>query len=80
MKIATFNVNGVNGRLPVLEEADMLKHRIDEAAKFVSLGQRALSPQCGFLSIARVGRFPLDQVERKLALIVRVARDVWGEA
>ena len=25
-------------------------------------------------------RFPLDLVERKLAFIVRVARDVWGEA
>jgi len=55
-------VNDVDDRLPVLEEADMPKHRIDEAAKFVSLGQRALSPQCGFLRIARVGRFPLDHV------------------
>jgi hypothetical protein len=29
---------------------------------------------------ARSGRFLLDLVEHKLALIVRVARDVWGEA
>ena len=62
MKIATLNVNGINGRLPVLEEADMLNHRIDKAAKFVSLDQLALSPQCGFLRIARVGSFPLDDV------------------
>jgi hypothetical protein len=79
MKMATFNVNGVNGRLPVLEQADMLKYRTDEAAKFVSLDRRGLSPQSGFSRISRVGRFLLDHVERKLALIVRVARDIWGE-
>jgi 5-methyltetrahydropteroyltriglutamate--homocysteine methyltransferase len=70
----------VSTKVPTLEEADMLKHRIDEAVKYVPLDQLALSPQCGFSSVARVGRFPLDLVERKLALIVRVARDVWGEA
>ena len=29
---------------------------------------------------ARSGRFLLDLVEHKLALIVRVARDIWGKA
>jgi len=77
MKIATLNVNGINGRLPVLEEADMLKHRIDEAAKFVSLGQRALSPQCGFLRIARVGLSPSMTYSANSR---SSCRDVGGEA
>ena len=33
-----------------LEDADELKRRIDEAAKFVPLDQLCLSPQCGFSS------------------------------
>jgi methionine synthase II (cobalamin-independent) len=70
----------VSTKVPAVEEADTLKRRMDEAAKFVPLDQLALSPQCGFSSVARVGRFPIDLVERKLAQIVRVAHDVWGEA
>jgi hypothetical protein len=42
------------------------------------LDQLALSPQCGFSSVARVGRVPLDLVERKLTRIVEVAHAVWG--
>ncbi len=68
----------VSTKVPALEEADLLKRRIGEAAKVIALDQLALSPQCGFSSVARVGRFPLDLVERKLARIVEVARDVWG--
>jgi 5-methyltetrahydropteroyltriglutamate--homocysteine methyltransferase len=70
----------VSTKVPALEDADMLKRRIDEAAKFIPLDQLALSPQCGFSSVARVGRFAPELVERKLALIVRVARDIWGDA
>jgi hypothetical protein len=33
-----------------LEDADVLKRRIDEAAKYVPLDQLCLSPQCGFSS------------------------------
>src|SRR5512141_1116808 len=33
-----------------LEDADMLKRRIEEASKFVDLDQLCLSPQCGFSS------------------------------
>jgi 5-methyltetrahydropteroyltriglutamate--homocysteine methyltransferase len=55
-----------------------LKQRINEAAKHAPLDQLALSPQCGFSSVARAGRLTPDIVERKLARIVEVAADMWG--
>jgi 5-methyltetrahydropteroyltriglutamate--homocysteine methyltransferase len=68
----------VTTKLPEIESADGLKQRIDEAAKHAPLDQLALSPQCGFSSVARAGRLTPDIVERKLARIVEVAADMWG--
>jgi 5-methyltetrahydropteroyltriglutamate--homocysteine methyltransferase len=75
-KIAVLGL--VTTKLPEVESADGLKRRIDEAGKYAPIEQLALSPQCGFSSVARSGRFPRDLVERKLARIVEVADDVWG--
>lgn len=68
----------VSTKLPEIESADALKRRLGEAAKTVPLEQLALSPQCGFSSVARAGRLAPDLVERKLARIVEVAAQVWG--
>ena len=69
----------VSSKLPALESADDLKRRIDDAAKHIPLEQLGLSPQCGFSSIPGSGQ-PLtaEDQKRKLELIVKVARDVWG--
>jgi 5-methyltetrahydropteroyltriglutamate--homocysteine methyltransferase len=64
-----------NGRL---EDADALKRRIDEAAKYVPLEQLCLSPQCGFSSTVEGNSLTLDEEIAKLRLIVDVAQDVWG--
>ena len=40
----------VSTKVPDLEKVDDLKRRIDEAAKYLSLDQLAISPQCGFAS------------------------------
>jgi 5-methyltetrahydropteroyltriglutamate--homocysteine methyltransferase len=61
-----------------LEDADALKRRIDEAAKYVPLDQLCLSPQCGFSSTVEGNALTYDEQVAKLELIVRVARDVWG--
>ena len=61
-----------------LEDADTLKRRIDEAARFVPLGQLCLSPQCGFSSTVEGNVLTQDEQMAKLALIVKVAADVWG--
>jgi 5-methyltetrahydropteroyltriglutamate--homocysteine methyltransferase len=62
-----------------LESKDLLKRRIDEAAKFVPLERLAISPQCGFASTIGGNRLSVEEMKRKLALCVEVAEDVWGE-
>jgi 5-methyltetrahydropteroyltriglutamate--homocysteine methyltransferase len=61
-----------------LEDADVLKRRIDEAAKYVPLDQLCLSPQCGFSSTVEGNTLSYDEQVAKLELIVRVADEVWG--
>jgi 5-methyltetrahydropteroyltriglutamate--homocysteine methyltransferase len=62
-----------------LEDPDDLKRRIDEAAKLVPLDQLGISPQCGFSSTVLGNKLTIDDQIAKLKLIVRVAKDVWGE-
>jgi len=68
----------VSTKTPELEEADALKRRIDDAAKYVPMDRLALSPQCGFAS--SVGGNPVteDDERRKLTLVADVAAEVWG--
>jgi 5-methyltetrahydropteroyltriglutamate--homocysteine methyltransferase len=61
-----------------LESKDSLKKRIDEAARYVPLENLRLSPQCGFSSTHHGNRLSEDEQWRKLALVVEVAREVWG--
>jgi 5-methyltetrahydropteroyltriglutamate--homocysteine methyltransferase len=61
-----------------LEDPDVLKRRIDEAAEYVPLDQLSLSPQCGFSSTVEGNVLNPHQEVDKLRLVVDVARDVWG--
>jgi 5-methyltetrahydropteroyltriglutamate--homocysteine methyltransferase len=61
-----------------MEAGDALRRRIDEAAKFVPLENLAVSPQCGFASVAAGNLLTEDQQWRKLELVVGTARAVWG--
>ncbi len=61
----------------VLEDADVLKRRIDEAAKYLQLDQLCLSPQCGFSSTVEGNALTEEEQWAKLRLIVEVAADVW---
>lgn len=61
-----------------LEDADVLKRRIEEASRFVPLEQLCLSPQCGFSSTLEGNALTYDQQVAKLRLIVEVAANVWG--
>ena len=42
------------------------------------LEQLALSPQCGFASVAAGNLLTEDDQWRKLELVVETAREVWG--
>ncbi|MSQ18402.1 MAG: 5-methyltetrahydropteroyltriglutamate--homocysteine S-methyltransferase [Betaproteobacteria bacterium] len=61
-----------------LEDADSLKRRLDEAAKFLPLDQLGISPQCGFSSGVGSNVMTMDEQWAKLRLVTRVAREVWG--
>jgi 5-methyltetrahydropteroyltriglutamate--homocysteine methyltransferase len=69
----------VSSKLPQLESKDMLKRRIDEAAKYIDIDQLALSPQCGFASSTEGNRLSEEEQFAKLRLVVEVANEVWGE-
>jgi 5-methyltetrahydropteroyltriglutamate--homocysteine methyltransferase len=61
-----------------LENKDVIKRRIDEAAKYIDLDQLCLSPQCGFASTEEGNTLTEDQQWAKLRLIVEIAEEVWG--
>jgi 5-methyltetrahydropteroyltriglutamate--homocysteine methyltransferase len=62
-----------------LESKDFIKRRIDEAAKYTDLAQLALSAQCGFSSTKEGNDLTEQQQWDKLALIVAVAAEIWGD-
>ena len=67
----------VSSKTARLEHEADLKRRIDEAAKVQPLDQLALSPQCGFASVAGGNSLGETDEIAKLDLIVRVAGEVW---
>lgn len=69
----------VTTKRPELEDRDLLKRRIEEAAQYVDIDQLCLSPQCGFSSTEEGNKLSIDEERAKLELIVEVARDVWGD-
>ena len=63
-----------------IESADEIKRRIDAACSFVPADSLCLSPQCGFASTHHGNSVSEEEQWRKLELVVRVAREVWGDA
>jgi 5-methyltetrahydropteroyltriglutamate--homocysteine methyltransferase len=68
----------VTTKVGALEKQDDLLRRIEEASRFVSVENLALSPQCGFASIEQGNLLSWDEQRRKLELVVDTARKVWG--
>jgi 5-methyltetrahydropteroyltriglutamate--homocysteine methyltransferase len=68
----------VTTKKPHLESGDELVRRIEEASRYIPLDRLALSPQCGFASTMEGNRVLPEDQRRKLELVARVARAVWG--
>jgi 5-methyltetrahydropteroyltriglutamate--homocysteine methyltransferase len=64
----------ISSKLPALEPVDTLRRRIDEATKYISIDQLAISPQCGFASTQLGNLLTWDEQRRKLELVAEVAR------
>lgn len=61
-----------------LEEAGAVEARVHEAEAQVPLERLALSPQCGFASVASGNPVTPEQQEAKLALVATLAQKIWG--
>ncbi len=68
----------VSTKTAVLEEADHIKRRIEEAAQYVDMDRLGVSPQCGFASSEVGNDLGFDDQTAKLRLVVDVAKDMWG--
>jgi 5-methyltetrahydropteroyltriglutamate--homocysteine methyltransferase len=68
----------ISSKDPSLEPVDVLRRRIDEAARYVPIARLAISPQCGFASTVLGNLLTWDEMRRKLERIAETARAVWG--
>lgn len=62
-----------------LEDKEVLKARINEAAKYIPLERLCLSPQCGFASCEIGNKLTENEQWAKLKLVKEVAEEVWGK-
>ncbi|HUK25491.1 MAG TPA: hypothetical protein VLV49_12990 [Terriglobales bacterium] len=69
----------VSSKKAQLESKDELKHRIDEASRFIAMERLALSPQCGFASTWEGNLLTEADQEAKLRLVAETAQEVWGK-
>jgi 5-methyltetrahydropteroyltriglutamate--homocysteine methyltransferase len=68
----------VTTKEPELESEDELLRRIDRAAEYIAPENLAVSTQCGFASAASGNLISWDDMQRKLELVAKIARGVWG--
>jgi 5-methyltetrahydropteroyltriglutamate--homocysteine methyltransferase len=69
----------VSTKTPALESKELLKRRIDAAARHLPLEQLGIGPQCGFSSGGGGGQaLTQDDTRRKLELLIETANEVWG--
>lgn len=67
----------ITTKWPRVETATEPRGRIQDAAAYVPLDRLALSPQCGFASVAAGNAISAGVQERKLRLVADVAHAVW---
>ena len=61
-----------------VEDEEAIRGRLEEAGRVKPLEELAVSPQCGFASVAIGNPVTLEEQQAKLELVGRVARAVWG--
>jgi len=71
-------VGVITSKSGTLEPKDLVKRRLDEAAKFMPMEQMALSPQCGFASTEEGNLLTEEQQWAKMREVVEIAEEVWG--
>lgn len=68
----------ISTKKPALEDLDVLKARVEEAARFFPRDQLAVSPQCGFASTWEGNPLSAEDQAAKLKLVADLAEHIWG--
>jgi 5-methyltetrahydropteroyltriglutamate--homocysteine methyltransferase len=68
----------VSTKTRVVEQADELIRRIDDASRYFPRNQLALSTQCGFASVLEGNPLTAEIQEAKLRMVAEVAHRVWS--
>lgn len=68
----------VTSKFGELEDKEVIKSRIREAAKIIPFEQICLSPQCGFASTHHGNELTEEQQWEKLRFIVELSKELWG--
>ena len=74
-----FKTMEVATKTGALESKDVIRRRLEEAARFADLDRLCLSPQCGFASTEEGNILAEAEEWAKLRMIVEVAEEVWGK-
>ncbi len=64
----------ISSKVPDLESVEQLRRRVEEASKYISVDQLAISPQCGFASTQFGNLLSWDDQQRKLELVAEASR------
>ncbi|WP_144554893.1 5-methyltetrahydropteroyltriglutamate--homocysteine S-methyltransferase [Bacillus sp. X1(2014)] len=67
----------ITSKFGELEDPELIKARIEEAAKYVDLDQLCLSPQCGFSSTEEGNLLTEEQQWDKVRHVISIANDAW---
>jgi 5-methyltetrahydropteroyltriglutamate--homocysteine methyltransferase len=67
----------VTSKFGAPEDRDLIKRRIEQAAKYVAIDQLCLSPQCGFASSEEGNLVAEEEQWAKLRMIIEIAEEVW---
>jgi 5-methyltetrahydropteroyltriglutamate--homocysteine methyltransferase len=68
----------VSTKRPEVESEDDVVREIEEASRYLSIDQLAVSPQCGFGTVAFMQTVDEDTQWRKLGVVGRAADRVWS--
>jgi len=69
----------VTTKAGTLERREGLLRRVEEAARYLPLGQMCLSPQCGFSSTVEGNEITEQDQWAKLQLVVQTAHEIWRD-
>jgi 5-methyltetrahydropteroyltriglutamate--homocysteine methyltransferase len=63
-----------------LEDPDLIRSRVEAAARYADIGQLCLSPQCGFASTEEGNTLSEQEQWNKLGQVVDLAKAIWDDA